>query len=164
MRIVFLTFILSLFIQLNLSAQVKIKNEIISALGNTVSQDLLEFRIQQAVGQSSVIGNFYNGKLKINQGFLQGFLMSHKNLSESMVVLPFPNPFKDRITFRFSPNIPKDLVLTIYDLFGHILFTKQLTAVNNELLVDLNHLSKGLYLVLFRSGNQVYQTRIIKGL
>jgi hypothetical protein len=49
-------------------------------------------------------------------------------------------------------------------MYGSLVIFEQLPAVNNELTVDLNHLSNALYQVFFRSGNQVYHTRIIKSL
>jgi hypothetical protein len=164
MKVGFFIVISFFFIQLNSSAQVKVKNETISAFGTGTSLDLREFSIQQSIGQSSVIGSFYNEELKINQGFLQGLPMGFENSSEAMMVLPFPNPFKDRVTFQFLPGISEEVALSVYDMFGRLLLTEQLIALDNELTVDLNHLSNALYQVFFWSGNQVYHTRIIKSL
>jgi hypothetical protein len=164
MKISSSAFILFILLHCNLYAQLLVKNQTFSGFGSGITQDVVGVKIQQSIGQSSVIGNFQSGEVKINQGFLRGFFLGLKNSSESIVVTPYPNPFKSRITFRFIPSISEEVALTIYDLYGRRVANERLIILNNEVTVDLGHLSNALYLVNLRLGNQFFQTRIVKNL
>lgn len=158
------SFVLFFLFQVNLFSQVSVKNQTFSAFGSAISQNVEGVRIQQSIGQSSVIGNFLSSEVNINQGFLQGLSSGIKYSPESIKLIPFPNPFKNRITFRFIPGVSEEVVLSIYDMYGRGVSKGQFIVLNNELTIDLDHLSNALYLVFFRSGNQIFQTRIIKTL
>jgi hypothetical protein len=67
----------------------------------------------------------------------------------------YPNPFTDHL--RIESQLPVQSI-EIADLQGRVVYAK---AYLNE-GIDLPHLSIGLYILKIRSGNQVFQQKLIK--
>jgi hypothetical protein len=144
-----------------LQAQV-LRNDMISAMGGNYQSADLGFTIHQSIGQSTVIGVFTNSPSTLVQGFLRGIQPIVKELEKPFDVIPFPNAFADRITFRFITDHEEETIFRIYDMKGKKVFEKTLLPVDNEVLLDLDFLANGLYLAVLRSGNRLVQKRIIK--
>ena len=71
----------------------------------------------------------------------------------------FPNPAKDSFTFNYS-NVKQGTQLTIYNLEGKAMLTKELLNVSSE--VDVSTLNKGVYFVRVKQNNkEVYQSKLI---
>jgi len=62
--------------------------------------------------------------------------LSSSTFETNQVVGPFPNPAIDRVTFSF-PNINSPILLTITDLSGRCLFSKDIIIVDNQLEINL---------------------------
>jgi hypothetical protein len=120
------------------------------------------FIIRQSIGQSSVIGRFRNNGVNVGQGFLSGVLPARKSKEEPLKIIAYPNSFVDEVRFRFVPGYNFDVAMTVYDLNGKQVFQGTKEPLNNEIGLDLDYLSSGLYLVKFKFGNSFTQTRIIK--
>lgn len=120
------------------------------------------FIIRQSIGQSSVIGRFRNNGLNVGQGFLSGVLPARKSKEVPMKIIAYPNSFVDEVRFRFFPGYNFDVGMTIYDLNGKMVFQEIKVPLNNEIEINIDYLSAGLYLVKFKFGNSFTQTRIIK--
>ena len=77
----------------------------------------------------------------------------------------YPNPTNDIITVDFNLTEPLDANLIIYDAIGKIVANRIInkkTTGNQSAIIDLSHLSNGLYLVNLTIGSQVISKRIIK--
>jgi len=146
---------------LDLSAQ-SLRNDMISAMGGNYQSADLGFTIHQSIGQSTVIGMFSNSSLSLSQGYLRGMQVLNKEVMAPFEVIPFPNAFADRITFRFVTDHDEETLFRIYDINGKKVFEETLLPVDNEVLLDLDFLANGLYLAILRSGNRIVQKRIIK--
>jgi hypothetical protein len=146
---------------LDLSAQ-SLRNDMISAMGGNYQSADLGFTIHQSIGQSTVIGMFSNSSLSLSQGYLRGMQVLNKEVMAPFEVIPFPNAFADRITFRFVTDHDEETLFRIYDMNGKKVFEETLLPVDNEVLLDLDFLANGLYLAILRSGNRIVQKRIIK--
>jgi hypothetical protein len=144
-----------------LNAQ-SLRNDMISAMGGNYQSADLGFTIHQSIGQSTVIGMFSNSSLSLSQGYLRGMQVLNKEVMAPFEVIPFPNAFADRITFRFVTDNAEETLFTIYDMNGRKVFDETLLPVGNEVLLDLDFLANGLYLAILRSGNRIVQKRIIK--
>ena len=122
----------------------------------------LNIIVHQSIGQSSVIGTFQNNGAYLGQGFLNGVLPSKKSKEVPMQIITYPNSFVKDVRFKFVPGYNFDVAMTVYDLNGKQVFQGSKVPLNNEIEIDLDYLSSGLYLVKFKFGNSFIQTRIIK--
>lgn len=121
-----------------------------------------DFIIRQSIGQSSVIGTFQNDGVYFGQGFLSGVVPTRKSKEAPIKIIAFPNSFINEVRFKFVPGYNFDVGMTIYDLNGKMVFQEIKVPLNNEVEINLDYLSAGLYLVKFKFGNSFTQTRIIK--
>ena len=138
-----------------------IYNQTISSLGSSNLMDNSEFIIHQSIGQSSIVGNFNLQNIKVHQGFLKGIYPISKPL-ESVIILPYPNPFQEKLVLEFFPYIDNLIKVSVYDLNGKMVHQMDHKTKENKVFLDLKFLSSSVYLVLVSSGNQVFHTRIIK--
>lgn len=139
-----------------------IRNETISSWGTATIISTDGIKIQQSVGQLSVIGNFSTSKWTASQGFLRGLPSRFLSLPEPFFVVPFPNPFVEQISFRFTPKISEEASIIIYDMNGKEVYQSFLKPKENEAMINLYFLSNSVYLVFIKMGNRAFQTRIIK--
>ena len=81
--------------------------------------------------------------------------VSQLELSETVIV--FPNPTMAVIYFKTDTNLT-DEKISIFNLFGQLLFEKQITADN---ALDLSDLTAGVYLIHF-TNKKINAFKIIK--
>ena len=76
----------------------------------------------------------------------------------------FPNPARDQVTIEFLlPEVAQDVQVTLYNALGAQLWTRSLGTVQQlTTQVPLQQLPAGTYSVHVRSGDTVYQQRIVK--
>lgn len=139
-----------------------IRNETLSSWGSATVVTKDGTKIQQSIGQLSVIGNFSTSEWTASQGFLRGLPSRSLSLPEPFLVIPFPNPFAQEVTFRFMPRISEEASIIIYDMNGKEVYRSLLKPQENEAMINLNFLSNSVYLVFIKMGNRAFQTRIIK--
>jgi aminopeptidase N len=70
-----------------------------------------------------------------------------------------PNPARDKITLHFTDPV-YNYKLYLADSSGRILFTEG--ANDSEKIIDVSKLAKGMYFVIVKEKNEIYQTRFIK--
>jgi hypothetical protein len=153
--------LIMLGVHISLQAQ-SLRNDMISAMGGNYQPADLGFTIHQSIGQSTVIGMFSNSSLSLSQGYLRGMQVLSEEVMAPFEVIPFPNAFADRITFRFVTDHDEETLFGIYDINGRKVFEDTFVPIDNEVLLDLDFLANGLYLAILRSGNRIVQKRIIK--
>jgi hypothetical protein len=134
----------------------------ISAMGGNYQSADLGFTIHQSIGQSTVIGTFSHSSLSLSQGYLRGLQVLTKEVLAPFDVIPFPNAFVDLITFRFVTDHDEETLFRIYDMNGKKVYDKAILPIKNEVLLDLDFLSNGIYLAILKSGNQIIHKRIMK--
>ena len=157
MRLVFL-----LFLTFTVSAQ-KLHHQAISSLGlSTHAANGLS--VKQSVGQQSVIGNSTANNLFLGQGFLHGKFTNFKSQPNVSVIETsvYPNPFSDKINFRFSNIINGIISISIYDITGKLIYSKDKKASNNLLTIDELHFPEGEYLVKLSANDYNYSTIILR--
>lgn len=75
----------------------------------------------------------------------------------------FPNPVSNDLTISFNNIKDQHLLFKIYSIDGKIVKSFKLPIKNNGIvLTDLEHLSKGMYIVLYKINNRNYNLKFYK--
>lgn len=156
----FLTLMMSIGMN-NLQAQ-SLRNDMISTIGGSYHLETSNLIIHQSIGQSSVSGLLINTPTILSQGFLRGIQHLQPTKKEPWEVITYPNSFSSLITFKFLQDQKEETIFTIYDLNGKMVFDQPMVPINNEVELNLDHLTAGLYLTLIQDGNKIIQKRILK--
>jgi photosystem II stability/assembly factor-like uncharacterized protein len=72
---------------------------------------------------------------------------TYSNLSEIKNV--YPNPSSGKITLNLQSNTLKNLDIEIYSILGKRLLKKAYKVNNNKIEINIEHLSKGMYIVSY---------------
>ena len=135
-------------------------------LSSQGSSNLLSkgIRINQTIGQQSVIGNYAFSKSVVGQGFQQSSIanLGASFVPDAITTLTYPNPFIDQIHFQFSKPISGLLSITIFDVLGRLVYSEQKLAEQNILTIDNLHLPQNEYIVKLSATNYNYSTQIIQ--
>lgn len=76
----------------------------------------------------------------------------------------FPNPVTDYLTVRFGTIIHQKIFFSLADGIGRKVYIKKLdgSGVNNEMIINLSYLAKGIYFFSIRVENTLKVYKIIK--
>jgi len=147
----------------NLFAQ-QLHHQMISSQGvsTTTSSGLI---VKQTIGQQSVSGNS-KGDIIVQQGFQQSYwqeLINNISNSAGIMMLTYPNPFREVLNFKLSNFSGTSVHVSIFDSYGRSVFEKTSTVNDNLItLEDMSILPSAQYLVRL-SDNQInYYTTVIK--
>jgi hypothetical protein len=151
--------------------KVSILRSVITSVSSTsiypVSIHNKNYKIQQSIGQSAMIGKKRIGKIKVQQGFLTNnkvFNVNNSNIEfidTSLNVRISPNPFIDHIKINFSKETVNDIQINIYDLNGKVLFSKKYKPTS-VLFVPMRFYNIGSYVIRIQSGTNKITKKIIK--
>lgn len=122
------------------------------------------YRIQQSIGQGSVIGMATNGNYTLRQGFIQPNILAKiidKNSPLTLKVSAYPNPFTEGITLSFIDEVTTDINIVLYDVLGHVLLSKKYTP-QQAIHIRLKHLAIGNYLLKIQGNQQQIIKNILK--
>ena len=139
----------------------QLHHQMISAQGNTSKSDNLI--VTQTIGQQSIIGNYNVANFHYNQGFQQPFW--HRLIQSNQpdfLAEYFPNPFTDKITFRFTNLNNEPFVINIFDTAGRLVFNAKQNLNEDLLVLNLGDLSSGSYLVSLYNTKKTFYTKIIR--
>jgi PKD repeat protein len=74
-----------------------------------------------------------------------------------------PNPFRDFLNIKFSLDIKESLSLTIYDVIGHLIYTQEIAAVQeNNYQLNTSGLSEGIYYLNLKTSKMNFNYSMIK--
>jgi len=121
--------------------------------------------VTQTVGQLSVIGNKQINGFNVGQGFQQSVWVRLINSSPTDIITEyFPNPFIDKVTFNFTNVInDADINVTMYDTAGRLVYSqKHNLNTDGKLILSLDNLSSGSYLINLSNSQIKYFTKLIK--
>jgi hypothetical protein len=142
----------------------QLHHDMISSQGNTKKISSGHY-VTQTVGQLSVIGNKQINGFNIGQGFQQSVWVRLINSSPSDIIAEyFPNPFIDKVTFNFTNIINgADINVTMYDTAGRLVYNqKHNLNTDGKLILSLENLSSGSYLINLSNSQIKYFTKLIK--
>jgi hypothetical protein len=121
-------------------------------------------RVKQTIGQQSVSGNS-KGDYIVQQGFQQNRwtkILAETQLKSDLTVITYPNPFVADVNFEFSKPITKEVLVTIFDISGRLVFQRNQTVKDRLLTIDLSMLSGSVYLVRLTNNEVNYYIKITK--
>ncbi|MCF8321081.1 MAG: T9SS type A sorting domain-containing protein [Flavobacterium sp.] len=119
--------------------------------------------IRQTIGQQSVIGNHKNSNFIVGQGFQQSNKMKSSSPSITVIkVIAYPNPFVERVNFKFSNSVEGPVKITIYDIVGRLVFTDEKPLINNTVSYDNLFFAEGEYFAKLTANNFTYSTNLLK--
>ena len=76
----------------------------------------------------------------------------------------FPNPVKAgkqmNLVFEDEPWLMKEIMITIFDISGKNMLTKELVALPDLMLTVPSELKSGVYILVFRSDNRISRRMI----
>jgi len=85
------------------------------------------------------------------------------NNSNSNNLNVYPNPFTNNISIQMPNITAKSVDVEIVDITGKIIYSENvLTNSENEVNVNANNLTKGIYILKILNDNQVFTKKIIK--
>lgn len=120
-------------------------------------------RIKQTIGQQSVIGNYMINSNIVGQGFHQNNKPKSAVSTISVVTTTYPNPFIDKVTFKFSQQLEGMIAIAITGIAGKLLYFEERFLSDNTLTVENINFPSGVYFIELRGKNYKYATTIIKG-
>lgn len=83
------------------------------------------------------------------------------NLSLENGIAMYPNPAQNNITIKNSNNIQLDQ-LAIYDVYGKLINTINLSDMQQEKIINVSNLASGLYMIQIQSDGARITKRLIK--
>jgi len=142
----------------------QLHHDMISSQGETKKISSGHY-VTQTVGQLSVIGNKQINGFNVGQGFQQSAWVRLINSSSTDIIAEyFPNPFIDKVTFNFTNIINgADVNVTMYDTAGRLVYSqKHNLNTDGKLILSLDNLSSGSYLINLSNSQIKYFTKLIK--
>lgn len=120
--------------------------------------------VNQSVGQQSAIGNYSSSKGIVGQGFIQSMVSISKTtpVITAITAVVYPNPFTDVLNFRFLAPIEGNVQVTIFDVRGRLIYSKETTPVSNVVTISELYFSEGTYFVKLEAKDVIYSSQIIK--
>jgi hypothetical protein len=120
--------------------------------------------LRQTISQRSAIGNYRNSNIIVGQGFLQSKTMKTAIAPViSIKTITYPNPFIDKVNFQFSAPIAGPIKITLFDVMGRLVYSKEkLSADNNTLTLENLSFAQGEYFVKLSAKNYTYSTNLLK--
>jgi hypothetical protein len=87
-----------------------------------------------------------------------------ENLQKVKFVSVFPNPASDFITMKLPRKTSKEFQLNISDLTGRKIINEilPLSAVTNDVTINIIKLTPGVYLMNLQTGDEIYVSKIIR--
>jgi hypothetical protein len=122
------------------------------------------YRVQQSIGQGSVIGTATNGNYILRQGFIQPNVLAKiidKDIPLTLKIITYPNPFTEGITVSFTNKVTTYIDIVLYDVLGRLLYSKK-HSPKQSIQINLEHLSIGNYLLKVETNQQQSIKNILK--
>jgi hypothetical protein len=90
--------------------------------------------------------------VKISHDWFYGALTTEEFDAKFQSLTAYPNPSKNFATIEFS-ELDEDATLSIYDIAGKVVYTKQVTSNTNSINIDVTSFETGYYLYNLTTAN-----------
>ena len=143
------------------------KSTLTSVGSATIYTNNNKYRIQQSVGQSSLIGKKEMKSVTVQEGFLTNSIClkidnsKNETIKEIVDFVISPNPFVDHIKVDFSKKTTYDIYIKIYDVNGKVYANKKFLP-SSKIVISMRNFSLGTYLIQINSGGNSSTKKIIK--
>jgi hypothetical protein len=120
--------------------------------------------VHQSVGQQSTTGNYNSSKVIVVQGYIQSMVSVTKTnpVINAITAVLYPNPFIDVLNFRFSAPIEGNVLVSIFDVRGRLVYHKETKPISNVVTISELYFSEGNYFVKLEAKDVIYSSQIIK--
>jgi hypothetical protein len=119
--------------------------------------------VRQSIGQQSAIGNFKNTSFIVGQGFQQGGKTKQGSTATLVInTKTYPNPFVDRVNFKFSSSVAGPVKISLFDVLGRLVYSAEKFPVNNIVTIDNLFFPEGEYFAKLTANNFTYTTNLLK--
>jgi hypothetical protein len=71
----------------------------------------------------------------------------------------YPNPAKDKITILSASELPEEISISLYNMFGEVIYTS--SFLNSSTGIPLDNVSNGIYLLYINTANKNYVKKIV---
>lgn len=168
MKLSICTLLIFCFIQSNYAQENSGYRIVSSNLGSAGSSQTIQttngtYKVSQSIGQSSVIGTYYNNGYYLRQGYQQP-TDKLKVITDSYIELRakvYPNPFSQILFISFSDFMQSDISVRIFNVEAKAIYTEVfLPAQRIELQIE--GISTGTYFLKVSSGEKYFNTKLIK--
>ena len=94
--------------------------------------------VHQSVGQQSTTGNYNSSKVIVVQGYIQSMVSVTKTnpVINAITAVVYPNPFTDVLNFRFSAPIEGNVLVSIFDVRGRLVYHKETKPISNVVTIS----------------------------
>jgi len=140
----------------------RLHHQMISSIGSS-SRTSSGATVRQTVGQQSAIGNFKNANVMVGQGFQQSG--KSKSVIQNNIVITtiaFPNPFIDKVNFKFSSPVEGPIKVLIFDVMGRLVHSDEKTLINNTITIDNLFFPEGEYFAKLTANSFTSSTNLLK--
>ena len=87
--------------------------------------------------------------------------LSNEDFNQDFQVSFFPNPTKDFININLGLLTEKEYQFSVIDINGKVVLEKTITNPNQIEKININSLTKGLYLVTLNAGEKKISKKIV---
>ena len=120
------------------------------------------FYFAQSIGQSGVINSYSASAYQLRQGFIQPLAKAVATSQTRQIDFKiFPNPFSNSVTILFQEQNHETLNVEIFDMYGKSVLKNQY-KIEHKLLLNLNYLQQGIYLLKINTYNMRFTSLLIK--
>jgi hypothetical protein len=151
-------------IMLSISANAQeLHHQMISTQGHNVVSET-GITVRQSIGQQSVIGTYTNNQFRVEQGYQQSTLKMNTNATmvNYIKITVYPNAFKDMINFQFSKPINEVVNISIFDVLGRTVYSKEHHISDSSLAIYNINFADGKYIAKVAIKNYYYIINLIK--
>jgi hypothetical protein len=151
------------FLVCNYSYGQSLHHSMLSAQGNsqTIKGGMV---VLQTIGQQSVNGNATTSNLTMQQGFQQSLISQFfpvYNVNK-VITTVYPNPFSTTVNVSLSAPSNEDLTISLYNLFGVLVYKEVKTAPQSLLTFNFGNLPSSSYILHVTAKNYSFSKTLIK--
>jgi hypothetical protein len=73
----------------------------------------------------------------------------------------YPNPSKGIFNVQFPSSLTEDIQISVFDGIGRAIHTQQLEKGNQDFSINIEGISKGMYMIHFNQNGSTYSKQII---
>jgi hypothetical protein len=144
--------------------QASLKSQCLSISGHsdTFSNESSTWRIQQSIGQGSVIGTYGVQRDVLRQGFIQPSVSGTRvSCKPEIGLLVYPNPFSSSLQLEFDAEIMEQATLELFDISGKLLHIRQFNPSFIS-TIQLPGIEPGSFILRVTAAGQVFSQPVQK--
>jgi hypothetical protein len=129
--------------------------------GETVSVSYTKGSVES--DNNILLSDFTNKPVNNLVGTATGILTKQNTEKFASDMTIYPNPNSGSFTIRFGNKVFGNIKVTIYNIQGKIIFSRQLSNIskNYALPIQMDNAKKGVYKLLIENGNERFQQSIL---